>query len=156
MRFPLTARPALPFLLFLSTTATAFAQTPSPVRIHAASTDELQQVLFVEGENFSSNSAVYLGGVPLGGAVVNATGTALTANITGTLPGSYQLLVSDGTGIPQYARFEVTLGHTGAQGPAGETGPPGPAGPGWSGRPAGTRRASRARPRPISQPRLHH
>ena len=132
MRVPITARPALVFLLWLSVTTTAFAQAETQVLIHSATTDALQTVVFVEGENFSSNSAVYLGGVPLGGVVVNAAGTALTATITGTLPGSYQLLVSTGNGVPQNARFEITLGHTGAQGepgPQGPIGPPGPEGP---------------------------
>jgi hypothetical protein len=129
MRCPIIARPALVLVLFVCATAPAFAQTPTQVLIHSATTDALQTVLFVEGKNFSSNSAVYLGGVQLGGVVVNAAGTALTVPITGTLPGSYQLRVSNGNGVPQNARFEVTLGHTGEQGAPGPQGPAGPAGP---------------------------
>jgi hypothetical protein len=132
MRVPITALAAFALLLSFWVITPADAQTPQQVVIHSATTDAAQTVLFVEGQNFSSSSLVFLGGVPLGGVVVNAAGTALTATITGTLPGSYQLLVSNGNGVPQNARFEITLGHTGAQGPAGEPGPqgePGPAGP---------------------------
>jgi hypothetical protein len=129
MRCPIMVRLAFAAVLWVCAAAPALAQTPTQVLIHSATTDASHTVLFVEGQSFSSNSAVYLGGVPLGGVVVNAAGTALTATITGTLPGSYQLLVSNGNGVPQNALFEITLGHTGAQGPPGEPGPQGPPGP---------------------------
>jgi hypothetical protein len=129
---PALMRCCLAFLVSTSAAAPAFAQPQPQVLIHSAVADAAQTVLFVEGQNFASHAAVYLGGVPLGGVAVNASGTALTATITGTLPGSYQLLVSNGPATPQNARFEVTLGHTGAAGvpgPQGEPGPEGPAGP---------------------------
>ena len=129
MRCPMIGRPTLALVLFLYAAAAAFAQTPNQVVIHSATTDTFQDVLFVEGHNFTPTSAVYLAGVELGGVVVNAAGTALTATITGTLPGTYQLLVSNGIGVPQNARFEITLGHTGAQGEPGPQGPVGPIGP---------------------------
>ena len=134
MRFSisLTLRTAIALLIFACTAAPAFAQPPTQVLIHAAAANDTQTVLFVEGKNFASNTAVYLGGVPLGGVTVNATGTVLTATITGTLPGSYQLHVSNGPATPQNARFEVTLGHAGLPGepgPQGEPGLPGERGP---------------------------
>jgi hypothetical protein len=146
MRFPisLTLRTAIAFLLCACAASPVFAQPPSQVVIHAAAANPTHTTLFVEGKNFASNTAVYLGGVPLGGVTVNAAGTVLTATITGTLPGSYQLHISNGPATPQNARFEVTLGHAGApgepgpqgepgkqgeRGPQGEPGPPGPPGP---------------------------
>src|SRR5688572_15244729 len=112
MRFsPWSAtRHTIACLLFTLVAVPALAQPPSQVLIHAAAANATQTVLFVEGKNFASNSAVYLGGVPLGGVMVNPTGTVLTATITGTLPGSYQLHISNGPATPQNARFEVTLG----------------------------------------------
>jgi hypothetical protein len=146
MRFPisLTLRTAIAFLLCACAASPVFAQPPSQVVINAAAANPTHTTLFVEGKNFASNTAVYLGGVPLGGVTVNAAGTVLTATITGTLPGSYQLHISNGPATPQNARFEVTLGHAGApgepgpqgepgkqgeRGPQGEPGPPGPPGP---------------------------
>lgn len=135
MRFPisLTLRNAIALLIFACAAAPAFAQPPSQVLIHAAAADATQAVLFVEGKNFTSNTAVYLGGVPLGGVTVDPTGTVLTATIpNGTQPGSYQLHISNGPATPQNARFEVALGHAGAPGepgPQGEPGPPGEPGP---------------------------
>jgi hypothetical protein len=136
MRFsiPALTRYAIAFLVTFAAAA-ASAQSQPQVVIDSAAADAAQTVLFVEGRDFASNAAVYLGGVSLGGVVVNSAGTALTATITGTLPGSYQLLISNGPATTQNARFEVTLGHTGASGepgPQGETGPqgePGPLGP---------------------------
>jgi hypothetical protein len=135
MRFSisLTLGDAIAFLLFACAAAPAFAQPPSQLLIHAAAANATQTVLFVEGKNFTSNTAVYLGGVPLGGVTVDPTGTALTATIPdGTQPGSYQLHISNGPATPQNARFEVALGHAGAPGepgPQGEPGPPGEPGP---------------------------
>jgi len=40
--------------------------------------------LHVQGVNFNQNSRVFLGGLELGGVVVNASGTMLLANIAGT------------------------------------------------------------------------
>ena len=134
MRLPtsLPTRYAFVFLVVTCAAAPAFGQPSSQLLIHAASANAAQTVLFVEGKGFTSSSAVYLAGAPLGGVTVNAAGTALTATITGTLPGTYQLHISNGNGTPQNARFEVTIGSIGARGepgPAGATGATGPQGP---------------------------
>ena len=123
MRIPrsMPTRHAFTFLLLTCAAVPAAAQPSKQVLIHAAAANAEQTVLFVEGTNFSSNAAVYLAGVPLGGVMVNATGTALTAVITGTLPGTYQLHVSNGPATPQNARFEVALGNSGARGGPGTT-----------------------------------
>lgn len=113
--------------------ALAQGQNPPPqVVIYAAVADAPQTTLYVDGVNFVQGARVFLGGLELGGVIVNGTGTALSADITGVPPGSYQLHVSTGNATVQNARFDVTLGSTGAagpQGPAGPQGDPGPAGP---------------------------
>jgi hypothetical protein len=106
-------------------TAPASAQPTPQVVIDSATANAAQTVLFVEGRNFGAQPDVLLGGVPLGGVVVNADGTRLTATIDGVAPGSYRLLVSTGRATPQNANFEVTLGAVGAEGPQGEPGPQG-------------------------------
>lgn len=80
-------------------------------------------VLFVEGTGFGTAPTVSLGGVLLGGVVVNTIGTHLTADMPALTPGTYQLVVASGNN--KSAAFEMTLG---AQGPAGPAGPPGPQG----------------------------
>jgi hypothetical protein len=144
-RFPLSlSMRHAAFLLFAYAAAPAFAQPAPQVLIHTAAANDLQTVLFVEGKNFAANTVVYLGGAPLGGVAVNSTGTALTATITGTLPGSYQLHISNGPATPQNARFEVTLGHAGAPGEPGPQGEPGQQG----------ERGPQGEPGPQGQPGL--
>src|SRR5262245_53168778 len=96
LSMPPTLRLIIASLLLTCAAAPAMGQPQPQVLIHAATTDAAQTVLFVEGNNFAPNAVVYLGGVRLGGVVVNASGTALTATITGALPGSYQLHISNG------------------------------------------------------------
>jgi len=107
-------------------TSTGFAQTLSSIPvIYAAAAHADQTTLIVQGRNFAPDAAVYLGGVPLGGVSVNGAGTVLMATIIGTLPGSYQLRVSNGRLLVQNAFFDVTLGAVGPQGPPGAPGAPG-------------------------------
>jgi hypothetical protein len=114
------------------TVSPAFAQGKGPasqVIITAAAADPALTTLFLSGDNFDDDAAVYLSGVPLGDVVVGSGGATLTASLpAGVLPGSYRVFVIQGKGKPQNATFDVTLGSTGAEGPAGPPGPPGPQG----------------------------
>jgi Collagen triple helix repeat (20 copies) len=114
------------------TVSPVFAQSKAPasqVIITAAAADPALTTLFLSGDNFDADAAVYLSGVPLGDVVVGSGGATLTASLpAGVLPGSYRVFVIQGNGKPQNATFDVTLGSTGAEGPAGPPGPPGPPG----------------------------
>src|SRR5688500_19559478 len=114
------------------TVSPVFAQGKAPaaqVIITAAAADPALTTLFLSGDNFDADAAVYLSGVPLGNVVVGSGGETLTASLpAGVLPGSYRVFVIQGNGKPQNATFDVTLGSTGAEGPAGPPGPPGPQG----------------------------
>ena len=114
MRFPIsqTLRNAIAFLLVTCAAVPALAQPPSQVLIHAAAANATLTVVFVEGKNFSSNTAVYLGGVPLGGVAVNPTGTVLTATITGTLPGSMHLQTGTILNLHATTALDVRAGTT--------------------------------------------
>jgi hypothetical protein len=123
----------LAIMLLATLSARAQGNTPPPqVVVYAAAADASQTTLHVRGVNFNQNSRVFLGGIELGGVLVDGSGTVLWADISGFAPGSYQLQVSNGNATVQNARFEVTLGAagaTGATGPQGEPGPTGPQGP---------------------------
>jgi len=114
------------------TVSPVFAQGKAPasqVIITAAAADPALTTLFLSGDNFDADAAVYLSGVPLGSVVVGSGGATLTASLpAGVLPGSYRVFVVQGNGKTQNATFDVTLGSTGAEGPAGPPGPPGPQG----------------------------
>ncbi len=132
----------------------AQGRTPPPqVVVTAAAADTSQSLLFVAGQGFTPAAVVFLGGLPLGGVVVNAQGTALSALLPpGVPPGSYAFTVVAGPASVQTAVFSVTLGAVGprgddgpqgstgaegSQGPEGPQGPPGPAGPAGSQGPQG-------------------
>lgn len=114
------------------TASPVFAQGKGPasqVIITAAAADPALTTLFLSGDNFDADAAVYLSGVPLENVVAGSAGATLTASLpAGVLPGSYRVFVIQGKGKPQNATFDVTLGSTGAEGPAGPPGPPGPPG----------------------------
>jgi hypothetical protein len=116
--------------LLATHSARAQGNNPPPqVVVYAAAADASQTTLHVRGMNFNQNSRVFLGGIELGGVVVDGSGTMLWADISGFAPGSYQLQVSNGNATVQNARFEVTLGAAGAAGATGPQGEPGPTGP---------------------------
>ena len=106
----------------------AQGKSPHPqLVVTAATADTSQSLLFVAGQGFTPSAVVFLGGLPLGGVVVNGPGTALSALLPpGVPPGSYSLTVVTGPAAVQTTVFSVTLG---AAGPRGEDGAPGPAGP---------------------------
>lgn len=142
------------FAIALSTTQT-YAQlgkvSPNQVVITAAVIDS--GVVHINGVNFGANPRVFLGGIPLGGVAVNATGTGIVALDPVLPPGTYLLHVSTGNGTPQNGTFNLTVGAVGPAGPrgadgrdgtngldgtdgsngvdgkGGAPGPPGPAGP---------------------------
>lgn len=119
--------------------------TPTHVVITAASADET--TIHIEGVNFGSNPMVFLGGVPLAGVTVDATGTLITAVAPAFTPGTYLLHVSTGNASPQNGTFNLAIGAAGPAGPRGSdgrdgtdgldgqdgedgaAGPPGPPGP---------------------------
>ena len=131
--------------------SSAQGRTPPPqVVVTAAAADTSQSLLFVAGQGFTPSAVVFLGGLPLGGVVVNGPGTALSALLPpGVPPGSYALTVVAGPAAVQTTVFAVTLGamgprgddgapgSAGVQGPEGPTGPAGPAGPAGSSGPQG-------------------
>lgn len=120
--------------------SSAQGRTPPPqVVVTAAAADTSQSLLFVAGQGFTPSAVVFLGGQPLGGVVVNAQGTALSALLPpGVPPGSYALTVVAGPASVQTTVSSVTLGavgprgEDGAPGPAGVQGPEGPTGPAGS------------------------
>ena len=134
----------LAIMVMVASTASA-QKGGTPVIISASQSGT---TLTIEGVNFGSAPVVSLGGVILGGVVVNSVGTMITAPAPAMAPGSYLLFVQSGNNKSD--AFEMTFGAqgpagatgatgaTGAQGPAGlngaagatgATGPAGPAGP---------------------------
>ena len=75
-------------LVCVGLTATLGAKKAPPV-ITAAAPNAGQTMLFIVGENFDAQSVVYLGGLQLGGVVVNGGGTAISVPLPpGAQPGT--------------------------------------------------------------------
>ncbi len=129
---------------FTFTLAAALACTATPVLAGGPGSNHQMEVvmvaeqggyLVIDGSNFGRRPRVFLGGLELGGVVVDRAGTEITA-LSPALPrGTYLLIVIGGNGLPQVATFNAALGSVGGIGPqgeaglAGEPGPPGPQGP---------------------------
>jgi len=108
-----------------------------PLTVVSAEVSASGHTLFVTGSHFGQAPEVKLGGVVLGGVVVTASGTQLTANLQEFKPGSYLLEVSrnyswlsqrddDNENV---ARLTVTIGATGPKGEPGGKGDTGDDGP---------------------------
>ncbi len=130
---------AVTIVLAMNIPAVAQVKNNSPRQpeISAAAVSADQSTLFVEGENFQGVSAT-LAGMPLGGVQVDPTGQHLAALMPALSPGSYRLVITNGS---KFCEFDLAIGSngttgsgssagaTGPTGPAGPTGPTGPAGP---------------------------
>lgn len=113
----------IPALTLGAPPSIAPVEKKTPV-IQAADADGGMAMLFIRGTNFGDTAPqVALGGTAL--PVSSYAPTAVVANLpTGTLPGSYRLVLTNADGMSD--EFAVTLG---AVGPVGPTGPQGPQGP---------------------------
>jgi hypothetical protein len=103
---------------------------PSP-SISRVIPDTVEEILFVHGENFGADPAVWLDGIPL--LVLHATGSLIHAELPSLEPGTYLLIVARTRRMPpkpkELAAMDVTLGAVGPEGPIGPPGPEGPPGP---------------------------
>jgi uncharacterized protein involved in type VI secretion and phage assembly len=92
--------------------------------------DSAGEVLFIHGENFDEDSAVWLEGARL--HVLAVTDTLIEAELPPRDPGTYLLIVSrEGARFPRLAglaAMDITLGAAGPEGPVGAQGPDGPPG----------------------------
>jgi type VI secretion system VgrG family protein len=100
---------------------------PSP-SISRVIPDTVEEILFVHGESFGADPAVWLDGIPL--HVLHATPSLIQVELPSLEPGTYLLIVARTRRMPprpkELATMDVTLG---AVGPEGTIGPPGPEGP---------------------------
>ena len=117
---------ALPILLAMNVAVSAQVNNNSPRQpdIIAAAVSADHSTLFVEGVNFTGASAT-LAGIPIGGVEVDRAGRRLIANMPALPPGSYRLVVVNGS---KWCEFELTVSAVGETGPTGPAGPPGPTG----------------------------
>jgi hypothetical protein len=97
--------------------------------IVSASVSADQSMLLVAGTGFGTAPLAVLDGLLLGGVHVNATGTALTANMPALPPGSYLLTVQrnrmrrdDDDENARAAAFVLTVGAIGPKGEKGDQG----------------------------------
>lgn len=112
---------------------------PSQLVIRKAQVDVSANRMTITGVNFGSSvPTVKLEGVKL--TLVSHSPTQIVANLPSNIqPGTYLLTVSRGNGNPKNDAFDVTIGATGAQGPAGAPGPQGPVGPAGTQGPQGVK-----------------
>lgn len=124
---------ALPILLVMNVTASAQVNNNSVRQpdIYAAAVSADQSTLIVDGVNFGGASAS-LAGIALGGVQVDPTGRHMIAVMPALQPGSYRLVIANGS---KWTDFEVAVGASGPAGPAGPMGPTGPQGPAGIGLP---------------------
>jgi type VI secretion system secreted protein VgrG len=113
------------FLLCAGVAMEAYSATkPSISRVLS---DPASELLFIHGDGFDEESAVWLEGVRL--HVLAATGTLIEAELPPRDPGTYLLIVSrEGAHFPRLAglaAMDVTLGAVGPAGPRGAEGAPG-------------------------------
>jgi len=126
-------------LATLGLVASVSADSRRPMVVVSAEVSATGTTLFVRGERFGRAPEVRLGGMLLGGVVVNASGTHLTANLPAFQPGSYKLEVTRAYSWQRndddVSRLTVAIGamgpqgETGSMGATGATGPQGEAGP---------------------------
>ncbi len=92
--------------------------------VTGATTDASQTTLFLVGDDFSPDAAVYIAGFQLGNVMVDASRTSLTAMMPagGFVPGSYLVRVVAGTSEQKNVSFEMTIGAAGPTGAAGTDG----------------------------------
>lgn len=102
------------------------AESPKHVVINAATVSVDGSTLFVDGVNLGAEPLVTLGGMPLGGVQVDATGRQLVAVMPDLTPGTYRLAIRN---RHFGAALDLTVGMLGPAGPMGPIGPSGPAGP---------------------------
>jgi len=124
-------RPRLRSLFVLICTGFALeAHSATKPFISRVLSDPAGEVLFIHGENFDEDPAVWLDGVRL--HVQVATQTLIEAELPSLEPGTYLLIVSrQGARFPRLAglaSMDVNLGAVGPQGPVGSQGPEGPRG----------------------------
>src|SRR6185295_10438246 len=113
--------------------ASVSADIRRPLVLISAEVSASGTTLFVTGGHFGQAPQVKLGGILLGGVVVTASGTQLTANLPAFQPGSYVLEVSRNywwvwqrdEDYGDVARMTVTIGAVGRQGQPGVKGDPG-------------------------------
>ena len=116
--------------------ASVSADGRRPLVVVSAEVSATGSTLFVTGSHFGQAPEVKLGGRVLGGVVVTASGTQLTANLPAFPPGSYLLEVSrhysslwqrdDNNDV---ARLTVAIGAMGPKGEDGSKGDTGDVGP---------------------------
>jgi collagen triple helix repeat protein len=126
-------------LVVLGLAASVSADSRRPMVVVSAEVSATGTTLFVSGERFGRAPEVRLGGILLGGVVVNASGTHFTANLPALPPGSYKLEVTRAyswlRNDDDVSRLTVAIGAMGAQGETGSmgatgaTGAPGERGP---------------------------
>ena len=115
--------------------ASVSADGRRPLTIVSAEVSGSGTMLFVTGSHFGQAPEVKLGGHVLGGVVVTASGTQLTAILPAFAPGSYLLEVSRNYSPlwqrddDNVARLTVAIGAKGPKGDAGGKGDTGDVGP---------------------------
>jgi hypothetical protein len=103
-------------------------EPPKRLVINAATVSVDGSTLFVDGVNLGAEPFVTLGGMPLGGVQVDATGRQLVAVMPDLTPGTYRLVIRH-RHFPLVAALDLAVGTSGPAGPAGVMGPIGPTGP---------------------------
>src|SRR3954451_23425991 len=128
-RFVTKWAPAIAIVLAMNIPAVAQVKNNSPRQpeVSAAAVSADQSMLFVDGANFQGASAT-LAGMPLGGIQVDATGQHLLAVMPALSPGSYRLVITNGSKTCEFA-LAVTSNAPAASTASGATGPTGPTGP---------------------------
>ncbi len=101
---------------------------PQRLVINAATVSVDGSTLFVDGVNLGTEPFVTLGGMPLGGVQVDATGRQLVAVMPDLTPGTYRLVIRH-RHFPLVAALDLAVGASGPAGPEGPVGPMGPTGP---------------------------
>jgi IPT/TIG domain len=125
-------------LAILGLVASVSADNRRPMVVVSAEVSATGTTLFVSGARFGRAPEVRLGGTLLGGVVVNASGTQITANLPALPPGSYKLEVTRAYSWQRndddVSRLTVAIGaigprgETGSMGERGNQGDPGPQG----------------------------
>ncbi len=110
---------AMVFVFAATSSSFVLAQNNAPI-VTAATQSAAGDTLFISGSGFGSSPIVTLGGVVLGGVLVDSPGTSITAVMPALPPGSYELSVESAKN--KAVNFEITIGTQGPPGPAGSPG----------------------------------